>query len=82
MKIAVVKEQKEGEGRVAVTPENAQKLVSAGNEVLVEQDAGVGSGFSNEEYEKAGGKLVSHEESWAADLVVKVKEPEDRKSVV
>lgn len=76
MKIAVIKEQKEGEGRVAATPENVQKMVDAGNEVLVEKDAGVGAGFSNEEFEQAGGKLVSHEEGWQADLIIKVKEPD------
>lgn len=42
MQIAVIKEQKEGEGRVAATPENVRKMVDAGNEVLVETDAGVG----------------------------------------
>ncbi|BAP86465.1 L-alanine dehydrogenase [Paucilactobacillus hokkaidonensis JCM 18461] len=76
MKIAVIKEQKEGEGRVAATPENVRKMVEAGNDVLVETDAGVGAGFSNEEFEKVGGKLVSHAEGWKADLIIKVKEPD------
>ena len=47
MKIGIIKELKPGEGRVACTPENAQKLIEAGNEVLVEQGAGVGSVFTN-----------------------------------
>jgi alanine dehydrogenase len=76
MKIAVIKEQKEGEGRVAATPENVRKMVKAGHEVLVEQNAGVGAGFSNEEFENAGGKIVSHEEAWTAKLCIKVKEPD------
>ncbi|XRF77264.1 alanine dehydrogenase [Pediococcus acidilactici] len=76
MQIAVIKEQKEGEGRVAATPENVQKMVDAGNEVLVEKDAGIGAGFSNEEFEKAGGKIVSHEDAWKAELCIKVKEPD------
>ncbi|MEL5938880.1 alanine dehydrogenase [Tetragenococcus halophilus] len=76
MKIAVIKEQKEGEDRVAATPENVRKMVDAGNEVLVETDAGVGAGFTNEEFEQAGGKLVSHAEGWKADLIIKVKEPD------
>lgn len=76
MQIAVIKEQKEGEGRVAATPENVRKMVDAGNEVLVETDAGVGAGFTNEEYTKAGGKLVSHADGWKADLIIKVKEPD------
>lgn len=77
MKIAVIKEQKEGEGRVAATPENVQKMVEAGNEVLVERDAGIGAGFSNEEFENAGGKIVSHAEAWKAKLCIKVKEPDE-----
>ncbi|MFC6206466.1 alanine dehydrogenase [Levilactobacillus tongjiangensis] len=76
MQIAVIKEQKEGEGRVAATPENVRKMVEAGNEVLVEKDAGVGAGFSNDEFVEAGGKLVSHAEGWKADLIIKVKEPD------
>ena len=78
MKIGIIKELKPGEGRVACTPENAQKLIEAGNEVLVEQDAGVGSGFTNEEYESAGARIVSHEEGWQSDLIVKVKEPDKK----
>ncbi|KRM94447.1 alanine dehydrogenase [Lentilactobacillus senioris] len=76
MKISVVKELKEGEGRVAETPENVKKLVDAGNEVLVDNNAGIGSGFTNEEYEAAGAKIVTPEEAWSADLVLKVKEPD------
>lgn len=76
MIVGVVKEQKPGEGRVGVTPENVQKLVNVGAEVLVEENAGIGSGFSNEDYQKAGGQIVSHAKTWDADLVVKVKEPD------
>lgn len=75
MEIAVIKEQKEGEGRVAATPHNVVEMVKAGHTVLVEKDAGVGSGFEDAEYEQAGAKIVSHEEGWKADLVIKVKEP-------
>ena len=76
MIISVVKEVKKGEARVAVTPTNVAKLVENGSIVLVEKDAGVGSGFSNEEYLTAGAKLVSKEDAWDAQLVVKVKEPQ------
>lgn len=75
MQIAVIKEQKEGEGRVAATPENVQKMVEAGNEVLVEKNAGLGAGYPDDEYIQAGGKIVSHEEGWKAQLIIKVKEP-------
>lgn len=76
MTIAVIKEQKEGEGRVAATPHNVEEMVKAGNTVLVETNAGAGSGFDDAEYEKAGAKIVSHEDGWKADLVIKVKEPD------
>lgn len=76
MIISVVKEVKKGEARVGMTPENAQILVCNGQTVLVERDAGLGSGFSNGEYLEAGAKLVTKEEAWDAQLVVKVKEPQ------
>lgn len=75
MKIGIVKEIKDKENRVSLTPEGAKKLTEAGNEVLVEKDAGINSGFSDEEYKKANAKIVSAEEAWNTDLVMKVKEP-------
>lgn len=51
MIVGVVKEQKAGEGRVGVTPANVKKLVDDGADVLVEKDAGIGSGFSNDDYQ-------------------------------
>ncbi len=47
MLVAVVKELKQGEGRVACTPENVRKLTDAGHKAIVEKNAGIGSGFSN-----------------------------------
>ncbi|MFV0289163.1 MAG: alanine dehydrogenase [Mycoplasmatales bacterium] len=76
MKIGVVKEVKKGENRIGMTPFNAQKLVDAGHEVVIEENAGIGSGFSNEEYLEVGAKMVSQAEAWDVDLVVKVKEPQ------
>lgn len=76
MIVGVVKEQKAGEGRVGVTPANVKRLVDAGADVLVEKDAGIGSGFSNDDYQKMSGKIVSHAEAWKADLIIKVKEPD------
>ena len=75
MLVAVVKELKQGEGRVACTPENVRKLTDAGHKVIVEKNAGIGSGFSDDMYEKEGAKIVTHEQAWEADLVIKVKEP-------
>ncbi|NOQ63622.1 MAG: alanine dehydrogenase [Methyloprofundus sp.] len=75
MIIGVPKEVKVQECRVAITPEGVAKLRQSGHEVLIELGAGIGSGFSDQAYQQAGAVIVSVEEAWAAELVVKVKEP-------
>jgi len=79
MIIGVPKEIKDGEKRVAVTPQGVDALVSHHHRVLVEKGAGEGSGFSNEEYAKAGAFIVERKEDvWnEAEMVVKVKEPQE-----
>ena len=79
MKIGVPRETKDNEFRVGLTPDGTRQLVGAGHRVLVERGAGRGSGFSDDEYTRAGAQLVDVEEAWSApDLVVKVKEPNPR----
>ena len=77
MIIGVPKEIKNGEKRVAVTPQGVDALVSHHHRVVVEKGAGNGSGFSDKEYEKAGASVVEKKEMiWnEADMIVKVKEP-------
>lgn len=76
MLIGVPKEIKIGENRVAATPNGVDTLVKSGHRVLIEKGAGEGSGFSDEEYRKAGAQLVAkHAEAWKAEMVLKVKEP-------
>jgi alanine dehydrogenase len=75
MKIGVVKEIKDKENRVALTPMGAEQLIKAGHTILLEDNAGVGSGFSNEQYQSLGVEIVSTIEAWAAELVIKIKEP-------
>lgn len=58
-----------------MTPEGAKKLVSDGHKAVIEENAGLGSGFSDEEYKTHGARIASAKEAWSADLVVKVKEP-------
>lgn len=58
-----------------MAPEGARVLVSNGHNVIVERNAGQGSGFSDEDYKKQGAKIVSAGQAWKSDLVVKVKEP-------
>ncbi|HEC19157.1 MAG TPA: alanine dehydrogenase [Gammaproteobacteria bacterium] len=75
MKIGVPKETKTEEYRVALTPEGAGTLVKAGHQVCVEHDAGLGSGFTNAEYQTAGASIGTQSDAWDAELVLKVKEP-------
>jgi alanine dehydrogenase len=77
MIIGVPKEIKDNEYRVAMTPGGAHQLVELGHEVWVQVGAGEGSGFTDAQYEQAGAKPVSAAaEAWAAEMVVKVKEPQ------
>ncbi len=76
MKIGVPKEIKVKENRVSCTPGGVRELVQAGHDVLVERGAGLGSGYDDERYREAGATLVgTAAEAWAAELVIKVKEP-------
>jgi alanine dehydrogenase len=78
MRIGVPKEIKVREYRVGAQPAGVRQLVGAGHQVLVEHDAGVGSGFADADYARAGAVIVdAAEAAWSADLVVKVKEPID-----
>lgn len=77
MKIGVPKEVKDNEARVAITPDGVVSLVQSGNRVLVEVNAGIASGFTNQQYRQAGAVMVSTAEAWKVDLVVKVKEPQE-----
>jgi alanine dehydrogenase len=76
MKIGIPRETKVKEDRVAATPASARMLVQAGHEVRIEQGAGLGSGFPDAHYARSGASIVSAAaDAWAADLVLKVKEP-------
>ena len=76
MLIGIPKEIKNNENRVALTPAGVHSLVGRGHRVLVETNAGLGSGFTDTDYKKQGAEIVATaHEAWAAELVVKVKEP-------
>lgn len=75
MIIGIPKEIKNNENRVALTPAGAEMLRAGGHRVLVEKNAGAGSGFADEDYLKAGAEMVSSKEAWGAEMVMKVKEP-------
>ena len=77
MNIGVPKEIKTNENRVALVPAGAETLVGDGHTVLVEHDAGAGSGFTDTAYQEVGATIVPKvDDVWAkADLILKVKEP-------
>ncbi|MEJ7647405.1 MAG: alanine dehydrogenase [Chryseolinea sp.] len=77
MIIGVPKEIKNNENRVALTPAGTQELVKRGHTVFIQQAAGTGSGFSDEEYSRAGGKVLPDASSIfdRAQMIMKVKEP-------
>jgi len=75
--VGVVKEIKAYENRIAITPAGVAAMVSAGHQVYVESDAGVGSGFEDRDYESAGASIApSNLEVFATcEMIMKVKEP-------
>ncbi|TNE78931.1 MAG: alanine dehydrogenase [Bacteroidetes bacterium] len=77
MIIGVPKEIKNNENRVALTPAGVQEFVKRGHTVYVQSTAGLGSGFSDEEYVEAGASMLpTIEETYAiAEMIIKVKEP-------
>lgn len=80
MIIGIPREIKVHEYRVSLLPFGVNELVHAGHTLLVQHDAGVGAGISDDDYEKAGAKIVpSAEEIFAnADMIIKVKEPQSQ----
>ena len=77
MLVGVPKEIKNNENRVAMTPAGVHELTQRGHKVLIEKNAGVGSGFSDDDYTKAGAEIaLDAAKVWAeAEMIVKVKEP-------
>lgn len=77
MKIGLPKEIKDNEYRVGLTPAGVNALVNAGHQLFVQKTAGEGSGFSDDQYVKAGAKLLeTADDAWGeGDMIVKVKEP-------
>jgi len=75
--ISVPKEIMSGENRVACVPDVVSKLIKAGYEVQIEKDAGINAGFTNEQYQKAGAKIIDNLTDLYsnADLVLKVQRP-------
>ncbi len=77
MVIGIPKELKVAEKRVAITPAGVRTLMEEAHTILIEAGAGLGSGFSDESYVRAGGELRRDSaDIWTdAEMVLKVKEP-------
>ncbi|MBM7578937.1 alanine dehydrogenase [Jeotgalibacillus terrae] len=76
MRVGIPREIKNNENRVAITPSGVYHFVKQGHEVLVEDGAGLGSGFTNDDYTAAGAQIASTAaDAWACEMVMKVKEP-------
>ena len=77
MIIGVSKEIKNNENRIGLTPAGAEALIKAGHKVLIEKDGGLGSGFSNEDYQAVGAEIISDKKSIfdQSEMIIKVKEP-------
>jgi alanine dehydrogenase len=77
MIIGIPREIKTHEYRVSLTPAGVHDLVEAGHEVLVEENAGIGSGIDNDHFAQEGAKILSRNAVFGqADLIIKVKEPQ------
>ena len=77
MKIGIPKEIKKEEYRVSLMPANAKEYINNGHSVIIESGAGVGIGFSDEDYKNNGCKIISDKQKLFddADMIIKVKEP-------
>jgi len=75
MQVGIPKELKSQEERVGSTPDGVVSLVKAGHQVLVEKNAGIGSGYTDQQYIDAGAKISDASEVWNSEMIIKVKEP-------
>lgn len=74
--ISIIKEQKENERRVILTPLEVSKLVNFGYTVYAEHDCGLLCGYGDDLYEKCGAKIVGQQDAWkCADIAIKYKAP-------
>lgn len=75
MRIGIPKETRDGETRVAATPETTKKMVANGHQVFIERNAGTRARYTDQAYEEAGAQLVGTLEVFDVDLLLKVRAP-------
>ena len=76
MRIGIPRETREGETRVAATPESVKKLIKKGLKVAVEKSAGTRAGFRDEEFQASGAELVNSEAALGCEVVLKINRPD------
>jgi len=76
VKIGVLKESRQGETRVSITPLVVQNLLKMGFEVNVEAGAGLGAHYSDAVYSEAGAQVLSRADVYASDVMVQVNIPD------
>ncbi|MFZ1180011.1 MAG: NAD(P)(+) transhydrogenase (Re/Si-specific) subunit alpha, partial [Herbaspirillum sp.] len=75
MKLGIPVESREGETRVAATPETVRKLIAAQHEVLVESGAGISSSLPDEAYAATGARIAAAGDVYDAEVILKVRAP-------
>ncbi|HIY91655.1 alanine dehydrogenase [Companilactobacillus sp. HBUAS56275] len=75
MQIGIPRELKNREERVGADPNGVSELVNSGHTVIVEEDAGLGSGYTNQQYINAGAQIGAVGDVWNSEMIIKVKEP-------
>jgi len=76
MKIGVLRESKEMERRVALTPELVKQLIKKDFTIVIEESAGEASNFTDDDYRSAGATLASKQEVCKSDIILKVNAPD------
>ena len=78
MVIGVPKEIKNNENRVSILPFGVEDLSKFGHKVIIQSQAGCGSGFTDDDYKRSGAQIINSSENifQQSDLIIKVKEPQ------
>ena len=77
MEIGVLKESKQQEKRVAITPKIVSKIKKLGHNVKVERGLGLAANFYDSQYIEAGAEVLDADHVWASDIILKINKPND-----
>ena len=77
MKIGILKEIKENEKRVSITPSVVSKIKKLGHEIIVQENAGLSANYSNKMYEEKGAHIANRTSVLKSDVIIKINKPID-----